>query len=101
MSKLKKSDEFVAAWQRLSEETPFSVKQIVGALIQQHAADLADMFYTHMLADDEARTFLDNDIVNQRLHTSLQNWLSELFLPESKDLQEIFKHQCRIGLAAA
>ena len=97
MSKSKKCDDFIADWQRLSEETSLSVKLTVGALIQQHAADLADMFYTHMLTDDEARTFLDNDIVNLRLHASMQNWLAELFSPEPKDLQEIFKHQCRVG----
>ncbi|MDO8261911.1 MAG: diguanylate cyclase [Gallionella sp.] len=97
MSKSKKSDEFVAEWQRLSEETTLSVKQTVGALIQQHLADLVDMFYKNMLTDDEARLFLDNDLVNQRLHASMQRWLLELFSPEPKDLQEIYKHQCRIG----
>lgn len=97
MPKSKKCDDFVADWQRLSEETTLAVKQTVGALIQQHATDLADMFYSHMLADEEATTFLDNDIVNQRLHASMQNWLLELFSTEPKDLPEIFKHQCHIG----
>lgn len=74
-----------------------SVKQTVGTLVQQHTADLADMFYTHMLSDDEARSFLDNDIVSQRLHASMQKWLNELFSHGPKDPHEIYRHQCRIG----
>lgn len=97
MFKSKKCDDFVAEWQRLSEETSLSVKETVGALIQRHAADLTDMFYTQMLADEEARAFLDNDIVNQRLHAALQNWLIELFSPKLKDLHEIYNRQRRIG----
>lgn len=73
------------------------MKQTVGALILQHAGDLADLFYNNMLADDEARQFLDNDVVNQRLHASLQHWLIELFSDEPKDPHEIYKHQRRIG----
>ncbi|OGT16650.1 MAG: hypothetical protein A3J49_11005 [Gallionellales bacterium RIFCSPHIGHO2_02_FULL_57_16] len=97
MTKLNKSDEFTADWQRLAQETSLSVKQTVGALVQQHAGDLADLFYKNMLADDEARQFLDNDLVNQRLHASLQHWLIELFSDAQKDPHEIYKHQCRIG----
>lgn len=97
MSKSKKCDDFAADWQRIAGETPASVKQMVGALIQEHAADLADTFYKQMLADDEARKFLDNDIVNQRLHASMQTWLTELFSPDSKDLPSIYKHQRHIG----
>lgn len=97
MSISKKRDDFVADWQRLSEETSLTVKETVGELIRKHTADLADKFYTHMLANDEARTFLDNDIVNQRLHASMQNWLIELFSPALKDLHELYNHQCRIG----
>jgi diguanylate cyclase len=92
-----KCDDFVAAWQRLLEETAIPVKETVSTLIQKHAADLADTFYTHMLSNEEAKVFLDNDIVNQRLHASMQNWLVELFSPEPKDLHEIFSHQRRIG----
>jgi diguanylate cyclase len=55
------------------------------------------MFYRNMLSDDEARTFLDNELVNQRLHTSLQKWLCELFSDGQQDPEAIYKHQCHIG----
>jgi diguanylate cyclase len=97
MPKSIKCDAFATDWKRLSEDTPLFIKQMVGALIQQHAGELADMFYMNMMADDEAKSFLDNDLVNQRLHASLQRWMIELFSPEPKDPHEIYKHQCRIG----
>lgn len=97
MIKLKQSKEFSADWRRLSEETPASVRQLVGEIVQQQAAGLADMFYRDMLSDEDARSFLDNDLVNQRLHASMQRWLCELFSDGQQDTETIYKHQCHIG----
>jgi diguanylate cyclase len=97
MIKLKQSKEFAADWRRLAEETPAEVRQRVGEIVRQQAAGLADLFYRNMLADEEARTFLGNDIVNRRLHVALQRWLCELFSGEQQDLEEIYRHQCSIG----
>lgn len=97
MIKLKQSKEFAADWQRLSDETSAAVRQRVGEIVRQQAVALADLFYSNMLEDDEARTFLDNDLVNQRLHASMQRWLCELFSEELQHPEMIYKHQCRIG----
>lgn len=97
MIKLKQSKEFAADWQRLSEETPPAVRQLVGEIVRQRAAALADLFYRNMLSDEEARTFLDNDLVNQRLHASLQRWLCELFSGGQQEPEAIYKRQCEIG----
>jgi diguanylate cyclase len=97
MNKSKRSNAFVAEWHRLSQETPLAVTQLISGIIRQHAAELADMFYQNMLTDSEARQFLDHDLVNQRLHASMQRWLEELFSAEPKDPNEIYKHQCHVG----
>lgn len=97
MIKLKESKEFAADWRRLSEETPAEVRQLVGEIVCRQAAGLADLFYRNMLSDEEARPFLDNEIVNQRLHASLQRWLCELFSDGQQDPESIYKHQCHIG----
>ena len=97
MIKLKQSKEFSADWLRLSAETPAAIRQMVGEIARQQAAALADLFYRDMLADEEARTFLDNDLVNQRLHASMQRWLCELFSADQQYPEAIYKHQCRIG----
>ena len=93
----KKSGDFVADWQRLSEETSLHVKQAIGALVEQHAAELAALFYRNMLADPEANMFLDHDLVNQRLHASMQRWLLGLFSVETQDPQTIYEYQCKVG----
>ncbi len=97
MIKLKQSKEFSDDWRRLSGDTPVAVRQLVSEIIRQQAAGLADLFYQNMLADEEARTFLDNDLVNQRLHASMQRWLCELFSEELQYPEAIYKHQCHIG----
>jgi diguanylate cyclase len=97
MIKLKQSKEFAADWRRLSEETPAAVRQLVGETVRRQAVALADLFYSNMLEDEEARTFLDNDLVNQRLHASMQRWLCELFSEELQYPEAIYKHQCHIG----
>ncbi|MFZ2300853.1 MAG: diguanylate cyclase [Gallionella sp.] len=97
MIKLKQSREFADDWRGLSEETPAAVRQLVGKIVCQQAAGLADLFYRNMLSDEEARVFLSNELVNQRLHASMQRWLCELFADELQDPETIYKYQCHIG----
>ncbi|MBI3221579.1 MAG: diguanylate cyclase [Nitrosomonadales bacterium] len=97
MKKSKQSDEFVAEWQRVIQEAPSDLRQLISAIVRQRAVELSDIFYQHMLSDDEARAFLDHQMVNTRLHASMQRWLCELFAFEQRDPDEIFKHQCHVG----
>ncbi|HEU0283155.1 MAG TPA: protoglobin domain-containing protein, partial [Gallionella sp.] len=97
MTKTNHSKEFAADWRRLAEETPPAVRQLVGELVRQQAAALTATFYRIMLSDEEARTFLDNELVNQRLQAAIQRWLCELFADGEQDPEAIYKHQCHIG----
>ena len=97
MIKPNKSEEFADEWTTLSNDTPLPVKQIVNEQIQEHSAKLAEMFYSIMMADPEANVFLSNELVNQRLHGSMQRWLKELFSLEPRDPHEIYRHQCHVG----
>ena len=97
MIKLKQSKEFAADWRRLSEETPAPVQQLVGEIVRQQAAALTDLFYRDMLADQEARAFLDNGLVNQRLSAAMQRWLCELFSDNQQEPEAIYQYQCHIG----
>lgn len=96
-----KSEEFADEWTTLSNDTPLPVKQIVNEQIHQHSAKLAEMFYSIMMADPEAIVFLSHEMVNQRLHGSMQRWLKELFSLEPRDPHEIYMHQCHVGEAHA
>lgn len=97
MIKLKQSNEFVVAWRGLSEETSAPIKQLIAEIVRQHAAELVGSFYQNMLADVEAKPFLDNDLVNRHLSAAMQHWLSELFSVEPGNPEEIYKHQCHVG----
>lgn len=97
MFRQKKRDEFAADWRRMIEETPQSVRQSIDAMVERHAAELADLFYQSMLADEEARPFLNFELVDQRLNASMQAWLRELFAPGEQDPQLIYKHQSHVG----
>ena len=97
MIKSKQSSEFIDDWRRLCVETPAPAREIVSAIVQQHAAELADFFYRSMLSDEEAKLFLEHKLVNQCLHTAIQKWLLELFSADQQDLEAVYKHQCHIG----
>ncbi|OGT00843.1 MAG: hypothetical protein A3F73_05040 [Gallionellales bacterium RIFCSPLOWO2_12_FULL_59_22] len=97
MIQLKQSIDFIADWHRLSAETPEPVRRLAGEIVRQHTVALADIFYQNMLSDEQAKSFLDHELVNQRLHVSLQRWLQELFSGEQHDPQTIYEQQCHIG----
>ncbi|HEY0664793.1 MAG TPA: diguanylate cyclase [Gallionella sp.] len=97
MTMTSKSEEFADEWTTLLEDTPLSVRQIVNEQINEHSAKLAELFYSIMMADPEASVFLSHDMVNQRLHASMQRWLRELYSMEPRDPHEIYKHQCHVG----
>lgn len=96
-----KAAEFAQEWQRLHSQTPESVQQLIYKTIDRHANDLATLFYDHMLADPEAKPFLDHDMVNQRLHSSMQGWLRQLFALEQSDGLSVYKQQCHVGAVHA
>lgn len=93
----KKSNEFAAQWARLAQETPDEVRALICELVGLHASELANLFYDNMLSDSEAKQYLDNQVVNERLHASMQQWLRELFITGQASSEEIYKHQRHVG----
>ncbi|MFZ2161136.1 MAG: diguanylate cyclase [Sideroxyarcus sp.] len=101
MFKQNKSEEFAADWQGLHQQMITAMRQLVSDTVNSHAADLATLFYNHMEADKEAAPFLTHDLVTERLHSSMQGWLRDLFSMISKDPKEIYKYQCHVGVVHA
>ncbi|MBI5005516.1 MAG: diguanylate cyclase [Nitrosomonadales bacterium] len=101
MHKHNKSDDFVADWKRLHEQVPEATRRLVSETANKHAEVLASLFYDHMLADKEAKPFLTHDMVNQRLHASMQGWIRELYSLQQPEPKEIYKHQCHVGVVHA
>ncbi len=101
MYKHNKVEDFVEEWQRLHQQTDAAVLQLIASTVAQHADALASLFYQHMLADQVARPFLDHELVNQRLHRSMQQWLCDLFAATPRDAAELYRHQCHVGAVHA
>lgn len=101
MLKQNKSEEFAREWRHLHEQVPVSTRQLVSDTVEHHAAALASLFYDHMLADTDAKPFINNELVNLRLHASMQGWLRELFSVKQSEAAEIYKHQCHVGVVHA
>ncbi len=64
--------------------------------ISDKKSQFADVFYNSMLANDSAAAFLTHSKVREKLHPSMQRWLSELFLAEP-DIDEVIATQKHIG----
>ena len=101
MFKQNKIDDFAADWQGLHQQTTTTMRQLVCDTVDSHAVDLATLFYNHMEADKEASPFLMHGLVTERLHSSMQGWLRDLFSMISKDPKEIYKYQCHVGVVHA
>ena len=68
-----------ADWRTVLEGTPPHILEAVGALVSAHREAMATVFYTTMMADSEASSFLSHDAVHTRLHASIQRWMDTLF----------------------
>ncbi len=93
----KDKSQLARDWQAQLQRTPVDVRQAVAALVAEHRAALADHFYTTMLDDPHANLFLSNEQVKQRLHPSMQRWLTSLFDVELDALDGLVDHQERVG----
>lgn len=84
-------------WQAILDHTPEAARQLVWAGVQPHAPALADAFYEAMMAHHQAQSFLDHEVVQQRLRHSMQRWLLELFHHPHGDLPALVAMQRHVG----
>jgi diguanylate cyclase len=101
MFKQNKSDDFAADWQGLHQQVTAAMRKLVCDTVNRHAVDLATLFYNYMEADKDATPFLTHELVTERLNSSMQGWLRELFTMQQKDPKEIYQYQCHVGVVHA
>lgn len=93
-------------WQSICNQYSSQILQETFQFIQQHAEVLVLEFYKNMLLEKEASFFLSDDMVQNRLTKTLNQWLLESFnAPLSGNFEEVAaKHQmvgkvhARIGI---
>ena len=66
-------------WSAIVGATDGRIREIVAATVSANKQQLAQRFYSTMMADPQACQFLDHVQVDDRLGTSMQRWLEELF----------------------
>ena len=74
-------------WLALLAQYPDSLRQQIALIANEYRQSLAEEFYRHMLADEQAGPLLVHQKVKQRLEPSLQRWVSSLLA--AKTLEEV------------
>ena len=73
------------------------VSASVARVVHDHSAQLAEGFYTVMMADPEAARFLSHDAVQTRLKPSIQRWMNLLFAGQGCDPVALAALQRQVG----
>lgn len=87
----------VADWHEAITAVSPAVAQVVAAVLQQHAEELAGHFYQVMMADPEAAPFLSHDTVQSHLKPGIQRWMRVLFQGPGSDPTAVAALQRHVG----
>ncbi|MFI3137518.1 MAG: GGDEF domain-containing protein [Methylococcaceae bacterium] len=86
------------AWREIVIATPTHIREKIRHLVETNAPQFVDEFYETLLMDDQAKVFLEHEVVRKRLHLSLQQWLLSLFMLVDDELFLVFAaRQIEIG----
>jgi diguanylate cyclase len=92
------TETLLAEWQALIAEPPLASTQHLRQITETHSGELAEYFYSHMLQNAHAASFLDHDQVKARLGKTMQQWVITVFSAASADqLLAAIELQRRIG----
>lgn len=92
------NEERVDEWLALVVASPAAAAAEIGQLAVDHAQDLAEHFYRHMLTDPHSAAFLSHDQVKARLGASMQRWIVAVFTANAAaDLNSVVELQQQIG----
>ncbi len=75
-------------WTAEVDATPAGLRDTIAAIVEQQGAKIAEQFYQYMLEDEHARSFLDHEVVRQRLQREMERWLRSLFPASNKQQSE-------------
>lgn len=90
------------SFQRVYERFEPSIRASCNRLLFPEAKALTDQFYQELMQDDEARVYLDNDLVRNRLTDSFIRWAKQVFdTSASENSDELDQLHLQIGLVHA
>lgn len=87
----------MSEWHDLIDITGAAAHSLLKSLSDDDISLLVDDFYAYMLDDDDARLFLSNQLVKDRLHATLLNWIRQVLKSSTADLAELIAQQRKVG----
>ncbi|ACI93923.1 putative ggdef family protein [Afipia carboxidovorans OM5] len=97
---LSASEEMEAIEAELKEVyrvTPSSVRTTVYDVIRRTSAEFTDQFYDVVINQPGAHFFLDHQLVNERLHRAMKEWLDDLFKRDGIEAKSFIRRQQQVG----
>ena len=91
-------DVLAKQWESICSDYPADVLNDTFQFIQAHSEALVIEFYKNMMLEKEASYFLSDDIVQNRLTKTLNQWLIESFnAPFQQNFAELTEKQQTVG----
>lgn len=84
-------------WSTVARAERDGIKDILRAIVREHAGDLVSTFYDAFLRHPGASSFLSHSVVQERLSGSLRDWLLALWDADLQDASEFERRQVHIG----
>ncbi len=93
------ADALKKDWHAILSNVSDNVRDDVAIKVTRHNGALTDSFYEAMLTNPEASQYLDHTVVQQRLKSSLQSWLTALVdsSVSEGDIDAVIKRQLVVG----
>jgi len=90
--------QLVAEWLRLLDGYPAEAAAALQAVTAEKSQELAEHFYSQMLADPHSASFLSHDQVKNRLGKSMQKWIVTVCSSTAhSDLNAVIDLQRKVG----
>jgi diguanylate cyclase len=90
--------QLVTEWLRLLDGYPAEAAAALNAVAEEKSAELAEHFYSQMLADPHSASFLSHDQVKNRLGKSMQKWIVTVCSSTAhSDLDAVVDLQRKVG----
>ncbi|GBR01130.1 GGDEF domain-containing protein [Acetobacter oeni] len=88
-------------WRAVIDGADNAVRLDVSRLVGRIAPRCTEVFYATLLSNPEGKVFISSEVVQERLHEALTNWLVFLFPERAPDVTRLMTLQERIGLVHA
>ncbi len=84
-------------WHELLDSTCPVVQGLVERLIEENAQNIAEVFYSFLMKDPQSEDFLTNIQIENRLKTSLADWLVCIMSCRRDNIEQVIKLQQHVG----